>query len=228
MRFRDDDHARMPHGANLWNTVSTTVAPAARAASTRVFFTHAMSSGDRLALVKVEHDSRPKPGASAKSFTTAGAAVSRVIRVLSTPTSNRFQLLLFALRSIRLPLFLLLARRSSGLYAFDGSYCLGQLPSGSRTNAASPARSNSLFLIARPSRCIDFFSAPISRARPPGRCEAVAITFTSLTFFAAFLLLFARGFRSASRGIRVALRSAEFGRSVGHRTLSGATGVKAR
>src|SRR6266542_3038319 len=129
----------IPHGANLWNTVSTIVAPATRAALTSVFSTHSMSSR---CLVSHSYKSsttcEPSTARRADSFSGAESAACRVMSVASAPISNRLEpspeSLPLALSTIRLPFlpllvllfFLLLARRSPRLYAFHRSRDLGQ------------------------------------------------------------------------------------------------------
>src|SRR6266403_896681 len=82
----------MPHGANLWNTVSTTVAPATRAALTSVFLTHSMSSR-----WPVSHSYRssttcePSTARRADSFAGAESAACCVIPVAPAPISNRLE-----------------------------------------------------------------------------------------------------------------------------------------
>src|SRR5256885_9579155 len=128
----------IPHGANLWNTVSTIVAPATRAALTSVFLTHSMSSRWR-----VPHSYRSSTTcepSTARRATFAGAesAACRVMCAAPAPMSNRLESspgsFPLALSSTRLPslsllvllLFLLLPRRPPRLYAFHRGRHLGQ------------------------------------------------------------------------------------------------------
>ena len=153
-----------------------------------------------LALVKVEHDLRSKSGAQREFVYQRGN--SNVPRHLSSLHADLQSIRITASCALHRFVFLFFFFLPGGRPVFTlstAATALANPPSGSRTNDASPARSNSLFLMATPRPIHRFFSAPISWCSAAGMVKLSRITLTSLTLFAAFLLLFADapGFRFA-------------------------------